>query len=84
MKDPQRPIAMTVDEIKAAASDVASAMKSAEVISPALRERFITVRAALFQRGVYDPLLVRFDSYTVPKATAAEIAERLTQVAASL
>jgi hypothetical protein len=75
---------MTIDEIKSAASDVAAAMKGADPIPPAVRERFITVRAALFQRGVYDPLLVRFDSYTVTKASAAEIAERLTEVAASL
>ena len=49
-----------------------------------LREQFIEVRAALFQRGLYDPVLVRFDTATAPQATTAEIAEQLRSVAASL
>jgi hypothetical protein len=49
-----------------------------------LRERFIDVRAALFQRGIYDPVLVRFDTASAPQASTAEIAEQLEQVAASL
>ena len=53
-------------------------------MSPQLREQFINVRAALFQRGIYDPVLVRFDSYTVSKASVEEIAEQLATVAASL
>ena len=49
-----------------------------------LRLRFIEVRSALFQRGLYDPLLVRFDSATVAQASTAEIAEQLERVAGSL
>jgi hypothetical protein len=49
-----------------------------------LRLRFIGVRAALFTRGIYDPVLVRFDTATAPQATTREIAEELATVAASL
>jgi hypothetical protein len=42
------------------------------------------VRAALFQRGIYDPILVRFDTATVPKASVDEVAEELEKVAMSL
>jgi hypothetical protein len=49
-----------------------------------LRERFIDVRAALFQRGIYDPVLVRFDTASVAQASTTEVAEQLEQVAAVL
>jgi hypothetical protein len=49
-----------------------------------LRRRFIDVRAALFARGIYDPVLVRFDTATVTQATTREIAEELATVAAAL
>jgi hypothetical protein len=49
-----------------------------------LRVRFIAVRAALFQRGVYDPVLVRFDTATVPQASTRQIAEELAKLAESL
>jgi hypothetical protein len=76
---------MSLEEIKNAANEVAAEMKSAgDALPPALRHRFIDVRAQLFQRGYYDPVLVRFDSWTVPKAGSAEVAERLGEVAASL
>ncbi len=66
------------------AAAVAEEMKGASAVSGDLRERFINVRAALFQRGIYDPVLVRFDSATAPRASTAEIAEQLATVAASL
>jgi hypothetical protein len=84
MSQESRPISMSVAELKELAASVASEMKAAETVSPPLRERFISVRAALFQRGIYDPVLVRFDSATVAKAPAAEIATRLAEVAAAL
>ena len=49
-----------------------------------LRQRFIDVRAALFARGIYDPVLVRFDTATAPQAPTHEIAERLAAVADAL
>ena len=84
MSQESRPISMSVDQIKSLAAGVAAEMKSAEAMSPVLREKFISVRAALFQRGIYDPVLVRFDSGTVAKAPVAEIATRLAEVAAAL
>jgi len=49
-----------------------------------LRANFIGIRTALFQRGIYDPVLVRFDTASVPQASTAEIAEQLEKVAAGL
>jgi hypothetical protein len=49
-----------------------------------LRSRLIDVRAALFQRGIYDPVLVRFDSATAPPASNQEIADQLTTIAGTL
>lgn len=49
-----------------------------------LRKQFIDVRATLFVRGIYDPVLVRFDTASAPQATTAEIAEQLATVAESL
>ncbi|HUR83664.1 MAG TPA: hypothetical protein VM733_23115 [Thermoanaerobaculia bacterium] len=70
-------------DLKFEAAQVAEAMKGGEM-NPALRTRFIAVRAELFQRGIYDPVLVRFDSYTAPKASASEVAEQLAIVATNL
>jgi len=75
---------MTIDEIKAAAADVAAAMQNAEAIPADVRARFIAVRTALFQRGVFDPVLVRFDSATAPRATNGEIAAELAKIAEAL
>ena len=50
----------------------------------ALRSRFIQLRAELFERGMYDPVLVRFDTATAPQASTKAIAERLEAVASSL
>jgi len=73
---------MTTEEIKASAAELAQAMR-AESLDIATRQRFIALRAALFQRGVYDPVLVRFDSATAPRAANAEIAEQLEKIAAA-
>ena len=53
-------------------------------LSEDLRERFLAVRTVLFQRGIYDPVLVRFDTATVAQASTREIAEELARVAESL
>lgn len=82
-EDQKRPIAIPVAQLIEMAGAVASEMKSGE-LTPAMRERFIDVRAALFQRGIYDPVLVRFDSATAPRATTEEIAAQLELVAQSL
>jgi hypothetical protein len=49
-----------------------------------LRARFIAVRRALFERGIYVPMLGRFDSATVPQASTQEIAAELAKAAASM
>lgn len=82
--DHKLPIAIPLSELRSMAAAVAEELKSASAVSPELRERFINVRAALFQRGIYDPVLVRFDSATAPQASPSEIADQLASVAASL
>ena len=75
---------MTHEDLKNVAATVAEELKTAETVSPELRERFINVRAELFQRGIYDPVLVRFDSATAPRASYSEVAEQLGTVAGGL
>jgi hypothetical protein len=76
---------MSVPEIKKNAAALAEELREAKPPLPSdLRRRFIDLRAALFQRGVYDPILVRFDTATVSQASTAEIASQLTQIASSL
>ena len=83
--DDRRPISIPLPELKALAATVADELASAAAPVPAdLRARFIEVRAALFQRGIYDPVLVRFDSATAPKATPQQVGEQLAALAASL
>lgn len=76
---------MSVEEIKRNAAAIAEQLRATKsALPPDLRKRFIDVRAELFQRGVYDPVLVRFDSATVTPASTAEIADQLAQIASSL
>ncbi len=85
MRDEKRLPAMSIEDLKVMAGTVAVEMKSAGAgpLPPALRARFIDVRAAFFQRGVYDPILVRFDSATVARASVAEVADELEKLASS-
>ena len=87
-------------QLKATAAKIAEELKTAAASSSApaatgggsrqrglpeeLRERFIAVRSILFQRGVYDPVLVRFDTASAPQAATLEVAEQLAQLAESL
>jgi hypothetical protein len=73
---------MTIEEIKAAAAEVAAALAAG--LSDDVRQRFIALRAELFRRGVFDPVLARFDTATVPRASNEEIAAELTKLAESL
>ena len=73
------------NDLAADARTIAEAMKTAAgALPPDVRKRFIALRTVLFQRGIYDPVLVRFDSFTAPKAGAAEVAAELERVAESL
>ena len=51
------------------------------ILSPELRLKFLELRTWMQRRGLVDPVLSRFDSYTVPQATSREIAERLQEIA---
>lgn len=79
----KHPIIIPIPELKKMAAELAASMQSSPA-DPAVRGRFIELRAALFQRGVYDPVLGRFDSATVTQASASEIAEQLSAVAEAL
>ena len=72
-----------LEQLKQMATAVAAELK-AGALNEELRKRFIEVRAELFQRGIFDPVLVRFDSATAPKASIEEIAQQLETVATSL
>ena len=74
---------MTNQELRTSAAAVAAEMAAGE-LTPELRARFISVRAELFQRGIYDPVLVRFDSGTVAQIDAKSAAEELARVAEGL
>ena len=71
-----------MDQYQKKAAEIAELMKLAgDAISPELRLQFIELRAELFQRGIFDPVLVRFDSATAPRAGVAEIADELMKIA---
>jgi hypothetical protein len=86
MKEETSSFALSIDEIKTEASALAILLKAqgVEPVAGPLRARFIRTRSALFGRGIFDPMLVRFDSATAPLASSAEIAEALQRLATSL
>lgn len=99
-KHDRLPIAIPLDELKQLAGLVAAELKTAggdaqptagtgggslhRKLPEELRSSFIDIRAALFQRGIYDPVLVRFDTASVAQASTHEIAEQLETIAAAL
>ena len=74
------PGSLASDEIKA----IASALRESPTPTPELRKRLISVRAELFRRGIFDPVLARLDTVTVTRASAEEIADELDALAANL
>ena len=58
--------------------------REARNIDDILRARFIALRTTLFDRGIYDPVLGRFDSATVQQAETVAIAEQLRSIAQQL
>lgn len=80
-------VAVPLEELQQIALRVADelhAVQEGDRLTPEVRARFITLRAALFQRGIYDPVLVRFDSASAPRASFQEVAEQLTAVAGTI
>jgi len=80
---------MTNDELKTAGAEVARALQESGVKSNGdlpreLRARFIAVRSELFRRGIFDPVLGRFDSATVTQASTPEIADQLARLFATM
>lgn len=49
-----------------------------------LRRELIAFRAALFDRGIYDPVLIRFDTASATQAATTRVAEQLRAIATSL
>lgn len=85
--DEKLAVAVPLEELQQIALRVAEELRAVpegDGLTPEVRARFITLRAALFQRGIYDPVLVRFDSASAPRASFEEIAEQLTAVAGAL
>ena len=89
---------MTLDEMRSAATRLSGELRSADAQGAAaatggskhrglpedVRGRFLALRASLYQRGIYDPVLVRFDTATTAQATNGEVADQLDAVAESL
>ena len=75
---------MTIEEFRAVAARLAEEMRGASTLSADLRRRFVAVRAELFQRGVFDPILARFDTVTVTRASTQEVANELAAISASV
>jgi hypothetical protein len=97
MNDSKVPVPLPFHELKAAASAVAEAMSTftqppaatgggsrQRGLPEELRKRFIDVRSTLYQRGIYDPLLVRFDTASATQASTQDIAQQLATIAAGL
>lgn len=88
-------VAMISEELKREAGRLATELRNASIdeqplaedlsrprpISTQLRQRFINLRQTLYAQGRYDPILGRFDSYTVEQATLDAIARRLEEIA---
>jgi hypothetical protein len=75
---------MTIEDFRAVVARLAEEMRRAPDLSADQRRRFIAVRAELFQRGVFDPILARFDTVTVTRASTQEVANELAAIAASV
>jgi hypothetical protein len=76
---------MTPEQIQEMARTLAAELNQANAQPAAdLRDRFIALRTELYRRGVFDPVLARFDTATVAKASLAEVAEHLEATAASV
>ncbi len=77
-------ILLTGAEVQAAALQLATEIRRDNAISGDVRKRFVSLRAALFQQGIYDPVLGRFDSATAPPVSPERLATQLEAIAASI
>jgi hypothetical protein len=87
----------SVEEIARAAATVAAELRRSAAataaagggsiqrgLSPDIQSTFIDVRGALYARGIFDPVLARFDSATSAPASNGQIADQLETIARSL
>ena len=86
-----------MNELKNAALEIAAQLKSIGGIAPSntgggsrqrnlpeeLRLQFIEVRSQLYTRGIFNPVLIRFDTASAPQASNTEIAEALETIFAT-
>jgi len=86
------------DDLKAEAMAIAERLRQADGPAPEatgggsrqralpeeLRAQFVRYRTLLIQRGIFDPMLLRFDTASAAQASNGEIAEELTKLAATL
>jgi hypothetical protein len=80
---------MTIADLKVTAGNIARAIRESGAstnrnLPPQLRALIVEVRGELFQRGVFDPVLARFDSATVPQVSLQELADELVALASNL
>ena len=75
---------MTIEELRIAAAEVARALRESDSPTKDVRSRFIAVRSELFQRGLFDPVLARFDTITGPRAAPQQVADELEALAETL
>ena len=74
-----------MEDFGAKAAAIAEELRHAgDVVTPELRARFIELRSEMFQRGIFDPILARFDSATVPQPSTQEVAEQLSRLFATM
>ena len=94
------PVMLPLEKVKAMAAELAVELAGAAAadaipgttgggsahrrLPEELRSRFILVRAALFTRGIFDPVLARFDTASAPQASTKEIANQLAMIAESI
>lgn len=85
-REAQRIAAELQEALESAATNGSGAQQGSahRQLPEALRKRFIDLRGELHDRGVYDPVLIRFDTATSPQAETSRVAEQLVRVAESL
>ena len=67
-------------EVRAEAAALAAELRNAGSMNESQRKRFIALRSAMYMLGIYDPVLVRFDSISAPRASVGELAEELAKI----
>lgn len=75
---------ITNHDLKHESNELARMLEGAQTLSPELRARVIALRTRLFQRGIFDPVLARFDSATVAQPAVREVAQQLAKVAGAM